>query len=121
MTRQAEHPRAGRAGTTAAGMGKPTAIALTVGGLGLLALGVLAFAPGAPSGVADDVSLPLIFLTELLAGGLSCLAVQGGLLATTVARRVGAPGEAPLSAAGRAAPIAMFLAAKLVAYTILST
>jgi len=119
MTRQAEHPRAGRAGTAAAGMGKATAIALTVGGLGLLALGALAFAPGAPSGVADDVSLPLIFLTGLLAGGLSCLAVQGGLLATTVARRGGAPGMAPPSAAGRAAPIAMFLAAKLVAYTIL--
>jgi len=131
MTRREQQSRGGSAhaehgagqsampGGRPAGIGGPTAIALSVGGLGLLALGALAFAPGAPGDVAGDVSLPLVFLTGLLAGGLSCLAVQGGLLATTVARRGGVPGAAPPSAARRAAPIAMFLVAKLVAYTIL--
>lgn len=101
------------------GVGTPATVALILGGLGLLALGALTFAPDA---AADGTSLPLVFLTGLLAGGLSCLAVQGGLLATTVAQRAHGPeqeGATRGSAAGQALPIALFLAAKLVAYTLL--
>ncbi len=75
-------------------------------------------------------SLLLAFITGLTTGGLSCLAVQGGLLAGSLARQI----EQDLLAApakpvkGKAAarprtqpalPIALFLLAKLVAYTLL--
>ncbi len=59
-----------------------------------------------------------IFITGLLAGGLSCAAVQGGLLAATIAQRE----EEHLkekAAKGNALPILVFLIAKLVAYTLL--
>lgn len=59
-----------------------------------------------------------IFLTGLLTGGLTCLAVQGGLLASTIAQRE----EERLkdkAGKGSAAPILWFLFAKLVAYTVL--
>ena len=59
-----------------------------------------------------------VFLTGLLAGGLSCAAVQGGLLAATIAQR----GEEHLkekAIKGNALPIIAFLIAKLVAYTAL--
>jgi sulfite exporter TauE/SafE len=86
----------------------------------------------------------LAFVTGLTTGGLSCLAVQGGLLATSIADEVqqsvenqGAPlagGAAALApSAGAAAsaglgpkarfragrPIILFLGAKVVAYTVL--
>jgi uncharacterized protein len=59
-----------------------------------------------------------VFLTGLLAGGLSCAAVQGGLLAATIAQRE----EEHLkekAAKGNALPILAFLIAKLVVYTAL--
>jgi len=59
-----------------------------------------------------------VFLTGLLAGGLSCAAVQGGLLAATIAQRE----EEHLkekAAKGNALPILAFLIAKLAVYTIL--
>ena len=59
-----------------------------------------------------------IFLTGLITGGLTCLAVQGGLLAATIAQRE----EEKLKTkakGGNAIPILSFLGAKLVAYTIL--
>lgn len=59
-----------------------------------------------------------IFATGLFTGGLTCLAVQGGLLAATIAQRE----EEKLkekAKGGNAIPILSFLAAKLVAYTIL--
>src|SRR5690348_14117541 len=59
-----------------------------------------------------------IFLTGLLAGGLSCMAVQGGLLAATVAQRQQSK-LTSLTASGNATPIFIFLSAKLVAYTLL--
>ncbi|HSW48169.1 MAG TPA: hypothetical protein VLG67_03745, partial [Candidatus Saccharimonadales bacterium] len=37
--------------------------------------------------VAQSSNLWAIFLTGLFVGGLSCMAVQGGLLATTIAQR----------------------------------
>jgi sulfite exporter TauE/SafE len=72
------------------------------------------------------VNLLLAFVTGLTTGGLSCLAVQGGLLASSMAhqlekdmqhrpsrkdRKTGRPAAAP--------PILAFLAAKLLAYTLL--
>lgn len=51
-----------------------------------------------------------IFLTGLLTGGLSCLAVQGGLLATTLVDK---------SEKNKVVPLISFLFAKLIAYTIL--
>jgi sulfite exporter TauE/SafE len=77
------------------------------------------------------MELLVAFVTGLTTGGLSCLAVQGGLLASSLARQV------EQDVAGRAArgkrksqarrdektrlaqPILLFLLAKLVAYTIL--
>ena len=76
--------------------------------------------------------LMIAFITGLTTGGLSCLAVQGGLLTTAFAPQV-----APLNTPSRkhrkrkktaahppetspgALPILLFLAAKLVAYTLL--
>lgn len=57
------------------------------------------------------MDLWLIFLTGLTVGGLTCLAVQGGLLATCIAKREGS--KSSLGA------ITAFLSSKLVAYTIL--
>ena len=73
------------------------------------------------------MSLWAVLITGLFAGGASCAAVQGGLLAGTVARRRGsapsadAAAEAPERAvpAQDALPVAGFLAGKLVSHTLL--
>jgi len=60
-----------------------------------------------------------IFLTGLLTGGLTCLAVQGGLLATTIAQRQSLDG--PTDGENKSSTVmavALFLAAKLFAYTL---
>jgi len=54
------------------------------------------------------INLWAIFLTGLITGGLSCLAVQGGLLAATIAQQEGK---------NNVLPILAFLVAKLIAYT----
>jgi sulfite exporter TauE/SafE len=73
------------------------------------------------------------FITGLTTGGLSCLAVQGGLLASSLARqieqdyleqaRVKKPGKKHQAQVQRrtntALPILLFLLAKIVAYTLL--
>src|SRR3989344_2260089 len=56
----------------------------------------------------DQTNLLLIFLTGLTTGGLTCLAVQGGLLASVIS-----PTEEKLK------PLISFLAAKIIAHTIL--
>ncbi len=67
----------------------------------------------------------IAFITGLTTGGLSCLAVQGGLLASSVAHEVetsiahGPKQQAWQTRALTARPILLFLAAKLVAYTVL--
>ncbi len=64
------------------------------------------------------MNLGAIFLTGLFTGGLTCLAVQGGLLAATIAERE----EERLkeqTKGGNAVPILAFLGAKLITYTIL--
>ena len=69
-------------------------------------------------GDMDQTNLLLIFLTGLTTGGLSCLAVQGGLLASVVS-----PTEEKLKADlknhNQTLPIISFLTAKIVAHTIL--
>lgn len=65
----------------------------------------------------NNTSLLGIFLTGLITGGLTCMAVQGGLLAATIAQRE----EERLkekATQGAALPIFSFLITKLVAYTI---
>ena len=66
-----------------------------------------------------NINLWTIFLTGLLTGGLTCLAVQGGLLAATIAQREEAKLTAKTKQMGNAVPILAFLASKLVAYTVL--
>ncbi len=65
-------------------------------------------------------SVWLAFLTGLTTGGLSCLAVQGGLLASAVSTRRGETNE-DVAVSGFVTwhAIGMFLVAKLIAYTIL--
>jgi uncharacterized protein len=66
----------------------------------------------------DNANLIAIFTTGLFVGGLSCMAVQGGLLAATLAQRE----EERLkekATKGQALPILSFIFAKLVAYSIL--
>lgn len=65
------------------------------------------------------LNLGAIFLTGLLTGGLTCLAVQGGLLATSIAQRQEQKMRDELTQKGTALPILSFLGAKLVAYTLL--
>jgi sulfite exporter TauE/SafE len=70
------------------------------------------------------------FITGLTAGGLSCFAVQGGLLSGSIARQVEAANQvsvlgkrkniqADVSSKGMALSVVLFLAAKLFAYTLL--
>jgi sulfite exporter TauE/SafE len=71
------------------------------------------------------------FITGLTTGGLSCLAVQGGLLASSLSQQIEQemlvqqkPARAGRyhphqNSKGMAAPILLFLLAKLIAYTIL--
>lgn len=68
-----------------------------------------------PSGI----NLSTIFLTGLLTGGLTCLAVQGGLLAATIAQREEEGLKENIKNTGSAVPIFAFLTSKLIAYTIL--
>ena len=81
------------------------------------------------------MSVGLAFTTGLLAGGASCAAVQGGLLATSVAQRRPAAVPAPAARKGRrqppapppprpnlaadATPVAGFLTGKLAAHVVL--
>jgi len=80
------------------------------------------------------VNILLAFVTGLTTGGLSCLAVQGGLLASSLAGQIEQDvknipakaggkkrrGRAPANPrAGLALPILVFLVAKLLAYTLL--
>ena len=65
------------------------------------------------------MNLVTIFLTGLFAGALSCLAVQGGLLATSIAQREEEKLKDKTKRSGNALPILSFLVAKLGAYTIL--
>lgn len=67
----------------------------------------------------QNINLLTVFITGLFTGGLTCLAVQGGLLATTIAQREEQKLSKKAKYSGNALPIVSFLAAKLVAYTVL--
>ena len=65
------------------------------------------------------MDITTIFITGLFAGGLTCLAVQGGLLATSIAQQEEDKLADEAKRTGHAIPILSFLATRLVAYTIL--
>lgn len=67
----------------------------------------------------DTINLWAVLLTGLVTGGLTCLAVQGGLLATTIAQRQESALKDSTLKTGNAFPIIIFLISKLIAYTIL--
>ncbi|OGE37730.1 hypothetical protein A3B45_04770 [Candidatus Daviesbacteria bacterium RIFCSPLOWO2_01_FULL_39_12] len=65
------------------------------------------------------MDLWLIFLTGLTVGGLTCLAVQGGLLASTIAAREEQDFQEGSSRKHNIWPVAAFLTTKFAAYVIL--
>lgn len=71
------------------------------------------------------LSLWVAFITGLTTGGLSCMAVQGGLLASSLASQIEKEVGVPVKKSKQkpsphiALPIALFLIAKLIAYTLL--
>lgn len=65
-------------------------------------------------GGMNNTNLLIIFLTGLTTGGLTCLALQGGLLTSAIANQ-----EKELAGKGNLSPIISFLTAKLFAHTIL--
>src|SRR3989344_1270231 len=60
-----------------------------------------------------------IFITGLTIGGLTCMAVQGGILASLIAARVEKEGEEKQQQKESLWPKVFFLLVKLVAYTLL--
>lgn len=65
-----------------------------------------------------NVDLVAIFITGLLTGGLTCLAVQGGLITATLAQREQEKLKAGIEGkTSHALPILSFIIAKLIAYT----
>jgi sulfite exporter TauE/SafE/plastocyanin len=66
----------------------------------------------------ENTNLIGIFLTGLFVGGLTCMAVQGGLLAATIAQREEERLKEKVKK-GNAIPILSFIIAKLAAYTVL--
>jgi uncharacterized protein len=68
------------------------------------------------------MNLLVIFITGLTVGGLSCLAVQGGLLASVIAAREENEKEKGISSRKNAVmPTLAFLTAKLISYAILGS
>ena len=116
---------------------KPSAIdpvvVVTLGVLLIAAMfAMIAFQPSGAQTVESASSswgqLVVAFVTGITTGGLSCLAVQGGLLAGSLAHQIeqdvagqAVPGKKDKSAprTNTALPILLFLVAKLVAYTLL--
>jgi sulfite exporter TauE/SafE len=71
------------------------------------------------SAPTENINLWAILITGLLTGGLTCLAVQGGLLAASIAQREEQKLTERSNQSGNAVPILAFLVAKLIAYTTL--
>lgn len=59
-----------------------------------------------------------VFLTGLTVGGLTCLAVQGGLLASVIAAKEGEEVKKGINKRNTVFPTLIFLATKLIIYTI---
>lgn len=95
-----------------------------------IAFALIAFKPATQSTSTNSSTwsqLVVAFITGVTTGGLSCLAVQGGLLASSLARQIeqdfveqaaNKKQKAPVRT-NSAFPIFLFLVAKLVAYTLL--
>lgn len=62
------------------------------------------------------MDITTIFITGLFAGGLTCLAVQGGLLANSIAHQQ--PSQSDTQTFSSALPVVSFLIARLFAYTL---
>jgi uncharacterized protein len=107
-------------------------------GIGLMTIAVVLLAFQSQSFVVGtDTSsvgqIALAFITGLTTGGLSCLAVQGGLLASSLAHQIeqdyleqpaqpmehGKKNQTQQLRQNTALPILLFLASKLAAYTLL--
>lgn len=69
------------------------------------------------SKMPQGINLWVIFLTGLTVGGLTCLAVQGGLLASVIAAREEEEVEKGINKKNTVFPTLAFLATKLIAYT----
>lgn len=67
----------------------------------------------------QEINLFAIFITGLVTGGLTCLAVQGGLLTSMIAQRESTIASVTKAKEQNAVPILSFLFAKLIAYTFL--
>ncbi len=97
---------------------------LALGGMGvliayfLLRISVLEGTISLPQ-VSGSTNLWVIFVTGLTVGGLTCLAVQGGLLASIIASREEDDLEHESTRKHTGWPTAAFLAAKLASYTVL--
>ncbi|CAG1015472.1 hypothetical protein ANAEL_05276 [Anaerolineales bacterium] len=96
----------------------------------VIAVVMIVFPAGAGMNASGTMSqIVIAFITGLTTGGLSCLAVQGGLLASSLAHQIeqdyvthATHGKKSKSVAARtnsALPIFLFLVAKIVAYTLL--
>src|SRR5574338_642173 len=116
-------------------------VVLVALGIGLITFAVILFAFQKQGDQAFDIGIgsglwgrvTVAFVTGLTTGGLSCLAVQGGLLASSLAHQIeqdyleqsalqkkrGNKKLQPQKRSNSALPILLFLAAKLVAYTLL--
>ncbi len=66
----------------------------------------------------QEINLFAIFITGLVTGGLTCLAVQGGLLTATLAQRQEQKLSDGVKKSEAIVPILSFLGAKLIAYTV---
>jgi sulfite exporter TauE/SafE len=93
-------------------------------GLLILACGVILALPwffkvDSVTSFTGASSLLLIFLTGLTMGGLSCMAVQGGLLASSIAQREKIILEKGEKVSGHAVHILVFLSGKMLAYVLL--
>jgi sulfite exporter TauE/SafE len=110
-------------------------VVLVVFGVVLVGISFVLFAGRSAAGSGGGMAtlgsidqLMLAFITGLTTGGLSCLAVQGGLLASSLAHQIEQDylgRTAKEKKAGQevrvnsATPILLFLVSKLVAYTLL--
>jgi sulfite exporter TauE/SafE len=65
------------------------------------------------------MNLWIIFITGLTVGGLTCLAVQGGLLASVIAGKEGEEVEKGVNKKSTLYPTTAFLVAKLISHTLL--
>lgn len=67
------------------------------------------------------MNLWVVFITGLTVGGLTCLAVQGGLLASLITAKEEEEGKKGINRKNIIFPTAVFLLAKLVAYAMLGS